>query len=93
MTIADRVFNLMTRTGKGYTNDELAVKVQTTRDSVRGIISGLRAEGVPIVKKARYDKATGKMLPAKYFIPVSQDHVIQTEVPRGRPSRSYAVPA
>lgn len=99
MSIADRVFNLLVKTGKGYTNDELVAKAiggsvtENSRASIRVAVRTIREAGTPVIKKARYNKATGKMLPAKYFIPVSQDQVMQMDTPRGRPRRDYAVPA
>lgn len=99
MSTAHRVFNLLVKTGKGYTNDELVMKVlggpvdDNSRATIRVAIRSIRMSGTPVVKKARYSKSTGKMIDSKYFIPVSQDITHLDECPRGRPSRAYAVPA
>ena len=93
MKVIDSIFNLLRKTGKGYTNEQIADRIGVSTHSVRAHICRLRNEGVPIVKKVTYDKRTGKLNHAKYFIPVSQDLVEEVFVPRGRPSREFAVPA
>lgn len=86
------VYDILTSTGKGYTNQQLAKKVGKSEAAVRAAIYVIRnTAGVPVVKKVTVDKKTNYLQPAKYFIPVSQDTTVQVEVPRGRPSRQYAV--
>jgi biotin operon repressor len=92
-SVPGQVFTLLTKTGKGFTNDQLAAKVGTSREAIRVAVRAIRQTGTPVVKKVTYDKRTNKMNVAKYFIPVSQDITTLEDCPRGRPSRKFAVPA
>jgi transcription initiation factor IIE alpha subunit len=89
---AEAVLDILTRTGKGFTNEQLAKKVGKSQAAVRAAIRVIRSAGeVPVVKKVVINKKTNKLEPAKYFVPVSQDFTVQTTVPLGRPSRAFAV--
>lgn len=90
-TTALKVMKILTKTGKGFTNLELAEKIGKSESAVRAAIRNIRVNGdVPVVKKVTLDKKN-RIMPAKYFIPVSHDFTEQTFVARGRPSRAYAV--
>jgi hypothetical protein len=90
-TTALKIMKILVKTGKGFTNLELAEKVGKSEAAVRAAIRNIRVNGdVPVVKKVTLDKQN-RILPAKYFIPVSGDFTAQTFVTRGRPSRAYAV--
>jgi len=91
--IPNKLFNLLTKTGKGFTNSQLASKFDTSEVHIRNAVRAIRQTGTPVVKKVTFDKRTNKMNPAKYFIPVSQDITTLEDCPIGRPSRKYAVPA
>lgn len=92
-SVPGKVFTLLTKTGKGFTNDQLANKLGTSETHIRAAVRAIRMAGTPVVKKVTFDKRTNKMNRAKYFIPVSQDVTHLDECPRGRPSRKFAVPA
>lgn len=90
-TTALKVMKILSKTGRGYTNLELAEKVGKSEAAVRCAIRNIRVNGeVPVIKKVTIDKQN-RVSPAKYFIPVSHDFTKQTFVARGRPSRAYAV--